>query len=699
MSNPTDRFESLPESLNLRDDLALHDQEGNSAFPSVVLESLSDGKYYRLGQQEFHFVKQLIDGPNVKSALQNQPDPINRLNEAQALKLCNWLHRAGLTSDSVAPASTGSSISSLFSQFFFMKIPLCNPEPLLRAMNRRLGWMVSWQAHALGLILALISTLLVFTNWEQFTDSYTNLLNPWRGAWLALAWLILKIVHELAHGLTCKRYGGTVPKAGVALIVLMPIAFVDVSSCWKFRSRWKRLHVTLAGVLTELAIAGLAMVVWTSTDSLLIRNAAADLILLASVSSILFNLNPLLKFDGYFALSDLTAIDNLYQLGQKYARYFGSRYVLGLNVPQPALPEGHSGWIKCYALAASLWRVVTQFGILAGAALLFAGAGVVMAIAGFVAFAVLPLLKLLGHLVALYRAQQLQAGRLLLRVSLLSGIVVGSSFLLPAEIARMSPGIVEYDPPSLLKAPADGFLETIHVDDGQEVVEGQPLFSLRNDELNLKLARLATELAKVEQQVRSARWATDSSKLGEFQSERNGLEQQIAEVQIQVKSLQVCAPCSGKVVSRQLKNRLGTYVHQGEEIGAIGRESSKRIKVSLSTWDASQHEQWKHQPARIVTNGKYSWTATISRLESRASEQLAHESLSAANGGSLPVVVKDDPDAPVLCEPRVNGFVTLDSTRSTRLQCGQRCSVGIRCSQKSLAYAIWEYVIGTLQSI
>ena len=690
--NPTDEQPELPANVFLREDLLLHQREGNECFPFVVLEDTLNNKYYRLGDGEHQFIRALMSDPSVEAAIGcNQTE--SQLSDKQVIKFLGWLEQCGLTTSEMPEAKPASVPGTIFSKLFFFKIPLVDPDGFLDGLNDRASFLFSWKAALVSLAVGLIGLFLALANWSDFLESYENLFSPYRGAWLFVVWILLKVLHETSHGATCKRYGGYVPEAGAAMILFMPIAYVDVSSCWRFNSRWQRLHVTLAGVIVELFVAGLAMFVWVNCDSLIIKNAAADVVLLASVTSILFNLNPLLKFDGYFALADVTGVDNLYQYGQSYARYFGKRYVLGLEGAVPKLPQGNSRWVKLYGLAAATWRVVTVTGLLGTAAALFAGAGIVIAIIGFISFAVLPLVKLAGYLWSLYRAGTLDAGRLAMRVGLLAGTLGALLFVLPSEIRRTTPGIVEYDPPSVLRSNADGFVEEVLVADGERVSEGQPLIVLGNEELRIELETLEKSLAQAEQQMRSARWNNDSALLEEVRAEAIGLEQQVEELRLQFDGLVIRAPHSGKVVSRKIRGLVGTFVKRGEELGAVGNEDAKRVKISLSSWEASRAQEWASTPIRISVPGSWSWTSTLTRIEKRASEIPADPSLTAVGGGILAVREKEGADGPVLIEPRVNAYISLSPDRSRNLFSGQRCAVRLSCWRQSIGGAIVDYLV------
>ena len=138
-------------------------------------------------------------------------------------------------------------------------------------------------------------------------------------------WLALKLLHEAFHGLACKRYGGTVRSAGAMFILLTPVAFVDVNSAWRFRSKWQRAATAAAGVYGELLVAALAVVVWDHTAQVWLRCLCYDVAIMAGLQTLLFNANPLVRWDGYFILSDLCEIPNLHSCGQQYLGFLCQR--------------------------------------------------------------------------------------------------------------------------------------------------------------------------------------------------------------------------------------------------------------------------------------------------------------------------------------------------------------------------------------
>jgi len=667
-----------------------------------LLENKSNGKFFRLGVNEVEFVEALTEtaSPHASLTLVNQGNTLQKLSLNQAHSICQWLVKVELAeldpSASGPPPSKPTSVAGLFSAVYFCKIPVINPDRFLLATGRYVNGVFSPPAMAIMALLFAIMFLVTLSDWDKFVSSYENLFVSWRWLWMLVAWVLLKAIHEFAHAATCRRYGGEVDEAGLAMILLMPIAYVNVTSSWRFVSRFQRLHVTLAGVTVELAFAAFALLVWHWSDSSTIRCAAADMVLMASVSSLLFNLNPLLKFDGYFALADLTGVDNLYDHGRAYARYFGARYILGLHVTRPRIPGYESDgdaplWIKAYGIAAAIYRVFTTSGLMIAAAALFNGIGIVFAIAGAFTFVGTPIYQLFQHLNKLYKSDDLNLTRLSLRLSLMMSAIVVPVCYIPATYTWTVPGVIEYDPPVVLRTRSGGFVKTVHVGDGQAVSAGQKIVTLENRDLELRWWEVKTQVAQVEQEVLAAQWHNESSELHDAMVRKESLLTQLTELQSQVDHLVLRAPCDGLVLARQLRFLQGSYVEPGDEIAVVGNENRKRIKISVAPYEAARAEQWINRPVRIVLPGVATFESKAARIETMVSKQPAHESLVASNGGSLSATV-DENGKIVLCEPRVNAYVPIASEQAMRIRAGQRAHIRLDSTISSLGSVAWTWM-------
>jgi putative peptide zinc metalloprotease protein len=182
---------------------------------------------------------------------------------------------------------------------------------------------------------------------------------------LYLAFILVKVFHEFGHAFACKKFGreegtgGEVHAMGIMFLVFMPLPYIDASSAWAFRRKWHRAVVGAAGVLVELAIAAVAAIVWARTaEGTAFHAIAYNVMFIASISTVIFNGNPLLRFDGYYVLSDLVEIPNLSQRALGYLYYLVRRYVWRVRkVQSPAHTRGEGVWFVVYGVASTAFRV------------------------------------------------------------------------------------------------------------------------------------------------------------------------------------------------------------------------------------------------------------------------------------------------------------------------------------------------------
>ena len=262
------------------------------------------------------------------------------------------------------------------------KIGLFNPSTLLE------GRMMTGLAYLLfgpiGLLLWLAAilggALTALSYWQPLTANFGDrVLDPGNLLIMACVYPAVKLIHELAHALAVRRFGGAVTQVGVMFLVFVPMPYVDASQANAFRSHSARALVTAAGIMAEFAIAGLAMILWAEADPGLWRAILFNTILLCTISTIFFNGNPLLRFDAYFVLADLTQTPALGTRGQRLLMRLLKRSV-GLD-PGPDTESGGTGervWLVGYAAAAAIYRVFIVFAIAFGLAQMLGMAGQIL---------------------------------------------------------------------------------------------------------------------------------------------------------------------------------------------------------------------------------------------------------------------------------------------------------------------------------
>lgn len=245
----------------------------------------------------------------------------------------------------------------------FPRIPLLDPDRFLTWLTRLFGWVYSpWGAILWSALLALGAAAVVEQR-SRFTDQFRGVLDPPGAIWGLLAFVIAKLIHELGHGIACKamarreRVPARIPTLGVMILLGVPSPYVDATASWALRSKWRRALVGAAGMHAELTLAAVAAVIWSLVGPGPVSEWAFSTVLVASVSTVLVNANPLLRYDGYYILSDLAEIPNLSRRGTDHLWHLASRHIWGLRRSvSPARDRAEAAILTFYALAATAYR-------------------------------------------------------------------------------------------------------------------------------------------------------------------------------------------------------------------------------------------------------------------------------------------------------------------------------------------------------
>lgn len=680
-----------------------------SSQPYYLLEDPLNSRFFRLGQAEYTLVSLLDGQTTLHDALGrlSQVIPDHSLTESDVAALARWLvemdlaqteasgHAATLTerASQAAGRQTAARVNPLL-----IRLPLGRPDGCFAALARWIGWLFAPPAVVGWLGVVLLGAYQVSSQWERFAASSEGIFAPGNWAWLFGCWIVLKVLHEASHGVVCKRYGGAVRETGLLLILFAPVAYVDVTSSWRFASRWQRIQVAAAGMYGELLIAALAALVWSSTKSPWLGHLCFNVIAMASVTTLLFNANPLMKFDGYFMLSDALGMPNLYVNGQAYVRAWFRRWVLNVPGALPAWTGRQRILIAVYGWASLSWRICVCVSLTLAAATMFQGAGIVLAALAAVLWFGLPALRFAGYLIRGRGAEQPDRLRLLLVTGTAGGLFAVLLLLVPWPGARVAPAIVEYAPLNVVRADSAGFVQKILVEEGQQVEAGQVLLELRNDELVQDLADLDLQVRQSE--IRG-RQHEQQRKLAALQAEakkQESLIQQREELQTQVERLTVRAPSAGQVIRRNLATLLGTYIEQGDEILSLGDDSRKELRVSVAQDDL---DAFRFSSICIQVPHESSWQGRLEKIVPRATLSLPHLALGAVHGGSLPVKRVDEKELQEssyeLLAPRFVAHLPLDTAQSNLLKSGQRVEASCRAFDESIGEHLYRAASGWIR--
>ena len=502
-------------------------------------------------------------------------------------------------------------------------------------------------------------------------------------------------MHELGHGLVCRRYGGSIRETGIIFAILTPMAYVDATSSWSFRSRWQRIHTAVAGVYVELLTASVAVIAWTSSDSPLVRHLLQNIIVMATLSTLVFNLNPLMRFDGYYVLSDLLQIPNLSRQANDVVRSTCRAVLFGDSGSVPAAVGSRRRILLVYGVAALIWRLLVSLSLLIAASVLFHGAGLGLAALGVVCWFGRPVWNTLTGLWQLRLQNPERLIRAALVFSAAAAVAAGGAFGMPAPVMTGAPGIVDYTNGEVVRASTAGFVDAVHVRDGQTVSAGDLLISLRNDEVTSEYSSLQKKLAQETLRLQTAARDHDAGAANVASGNLDSLKKQLEECQNQVDGLALHAGRDGRVVGRELTRLTGTYAKAGTELLTIGLENEKELQLSIGQTDLSTSLTLIGAPLKVRIGTHPAVTGVLDRVNPQATRAVPHQALAAVSGGPLPVVENENQESDStdtalrLTEHRFTAIVKFSAEDACLLHCGERGSASLGLQRASLGVHLW----------
>lgn len=529
----------------------------------------------------------------------------------------------------------------------YFKIRVFNPdalltwlEPILRPVLNRFGFL-AWLVFMVGVLVELLP------RWSELSNSFDNALAPANYGWMAVVFIVTKAIHETGHGVILKRFGGQVPELGFMLLVLVPAPYVDASSAWALESKWKRIAVGAGGMIFELFVAGIAAIVWmNSVSGSLAHQLAYNAMFIASVSTVLFNANPLMRFDGYFMLSDLIEMPNLMQRAQNLLKYLFKKHVYRMDNETPPTTN-RTEWIVLlvYGVAAIAYRIFLFFSITLYVMGKMFAIGLILAIWTAGMWFVMPVGKFVHWLasnpgLAEHRVRAVATSLAMAAVVL---VAVGA---VPMPDHRRAVGVVESRSRSGVFFATNGFLIAVHARPGDRVARGDPIATLDNPELIAQLAQTTAEITRLESVLRQAT-VEQPVAVESLALQLDGLRDQRAYWEDKAAHLVVRASHDGVIVGRDPSTLVGAFVHEGDPVCEIVDDADLRIVASLS----QRENDWAialrdgripvRVELRLVSAVPTVIPASFDELIEAGQARLAHASLGFGGGGTIQTQADD----------------------------------------------------------
>lgn len=688
--------------VTLRPDLRFTPAEFDRE-PCYMIEDPLRGKFFRIGTDEFTLIS-FLDGKNTIAqaiGLSSESLRESAFTENEAMSVCHWLLESQLAvcggaaqGERLAQSARKQAQNKLAASVnpMAMRLPLCNPTALLNRIAPWTNWIFTRPAVIAWCVVCGIGLLVAISNRSELIQSSSVLLDRDNWLRLALVWLILKVLHEAAHGLACLHFGGTVPSAGILLVLFTPLPFVDVTASWRFSSKWQRIATAAAGVYFELFVAAVAIILWSWSSDSVVRHAALNVAATAGLTSVLVNGNPLMRFDGYYMLSDWLELPNMSASGQKYiASLFQA--IVGIETPPDNRSRRTRRIIAVYAIASLIWRNMVYAGLLVVLFAMVSKLGVFLAWAALLLALAAILVNPVRNVVRFLSKQQTVSTKRLAAVAAGAlGLVLVVAFFLARPGTVRTCGIVEYSPPTIVRSASPGLVKEVKVHDGETVEAGQVIAVLENEDLHVELATVRNQIEQSRLRQRMLQQTQETAKQQAEVAKSQSLQKKEVEIQAQVDGLVVRAPIAGQVVAQGLDSLTGRYLSVGDEIVVIGDEKDKEIILAAAQNDISSYMSQRGRPVKVRIEGdeEDSFTASLTKIDPRASMKPPHPALGADAGGDLPVTSKrESPDSKKmeseLLDPCFTGTVLLNATQSLKLHAGQRVTVFFSSADQSWA--------------
>ena len=466
-----------------------------------------------------------------------------------------------------------------------IKIPLLHPDAWFErhaALARRI---MSWPVLLLWLVVVLPAAALAWQHWTALTENLSDrVLAASNVALLWLTYPLVKAVHEWAHGLAVKAFGGTVREIGLMFMVFTPVPYVDATSSYRFPCKWARALVAAAGIMAELLLGAIALYVWLLAEPGLVTAVAFNVVLIAGISTVLINGNPLMRYDGYFIACDLLEVPNMGQRATQYCTYLLDRYGFGARDAQPPLQvKGERALLLFYGLVSPVYRIIITFGLIWFVATEYLLVGALMALMALWSALVQPLWKGWKHLrdgASLSRRREPALRRTV--VALLLGL--GFLGLVPLPFHSVHQAVVWVPDEAIVRAQASGQVLRALVQPGALVALGDTLLQLENPVLSADVGVAAAGLAQVQAQLRQAE-VDARAKAVALRDELASRTAKLADVQARLAGLEVRASSAGHWVPRANTEQAGRYVKRGEVLGYVVSGASQVVRTAVPQED------------------------------------------------------------------------------------------------------------------
>lgn len=669
----------------------------SSTGDKFIAEDRVQQKFWRLGKLEYELCAFLESPVLFEDIAQLTPRASQSLSQAEPDKIAKtviWLMQSGLVETIAtkpnpnAPDNQSKAPPFKFFDPSFFRIHLLGADRI-EQLAKPFVWLVSYPVLLVAVVLWLAALTAAYQNVEKLSALSVKLFVPGSQWWFLIAWTILKFIHESGHALACLRVGVRPSSAGVGFIFFTPSPFVNATNSWNLEDRWGRILISAAGILFEATFACVALLVacWATSPS--IQYLCVSIVTLGTISTFVFNGNPLMRFDGYYILIDLIGRPNLWQDANRTLKQTAWKLVSKSNNGMEIAPIllGY-GFISC------CYRILSLTTIAWGLWVAWDGVGLIVASAFAVLWFVVP--RLMKPKQPPKPGEETKPSiwseispRKVSQLAAVGALVIGLGFL-PSPFQIYWPGCVDFVEPVEIRTGVSGKVVQVRYHDGQGVRKGDELLRLSNPELELEFAKVEWDWKLAQEKCNLLRANRREAELNAEESELEACRFRYESFKEKIAQLSIRAPRDGVLLMRGSNNFTGMFVEEGSALGLVVDPFRLEVRASAP---ADQWEPLAKSPggnAEILLSNGETWKGELVQILPRTTDMLEFPALAGQHGGVLTVKMakgEDGKEEQRTLEPRcqIRIGLTPNSFQRTILSSNYRPNLpppGIVCSVK-----------------
>jgi putative peptide zinc metalloprotease protein len=670
-----------------------HVYRGNDWY---VLQDYSSGQFHRFSKETYLIIG-MMNGERTMAEIWGAACEAlgdDMATQDEVINLLSYLHQADILQSNMPTdiSNLGDRNKKEKSQKWLarlrsptaMNFALWDPDSFLNRTALVARLLFSPLGAIFWCLVVFIALVLLGLHWGELSSNVTDrILSAENLGLLALIYPCSRLLHELAHAYAVKRWGGEVHEMGIMFMVFFPLPYVDASWSSAFPARRSRMLVGAAGILMDVFLAALGAIVWTLSEPGTVQVVAYNVLFVCGLSTLFLNANPLIRFDGYYVLSDWLEIPNLADRSSRYLTYLVKRRLLGVkNLSAQENTSAEKAWLAVYAVLSFLYRIFISFSIIFFIAGRFFFIGVVLAVWAGISILVLPPILSLRRTMNEISGMKKKQRELAFAVSAACVILLALFLFVPFPASTVTEGIVTVPEEGRVYAGADGFVVKVLTPSGTRVKKGDPLLYCDSPELQAEMKVLMANVNEVQARLRATQ-AVDPMQVGTLRDELERVNAKLQRARERASEMMVRSPADGVFILPAEEDWPGRSVRQGSQVGYVVDFSRTIVSVIA---DQTDIDKIRFDTVRVegrLAESPDIYPAQILRETPEASKEIPSLALSVQGGGKVALdPARGNPARPEAFEKLFQIEVELRGAKATGL--GERVYIRLVHKRESL---------------